>query len=128
MAKSECPCIGDKGCREKRKRDIADAVLLPRFSGLAPYPLLILSVSFGPGNQLLPPHSAPETADNDSADKPSGSGSKASGSGGGDGKVDEEDVKLVVAQTGCSEEKAREALKEEKGDLINASESVNLQL
>lgn len=31
-------------------------------------------------------------------------------------------MKLVVAQTGCTEEKAREALKEEKGDLINASE------
>ncbi|KAK4689875.1 nascent polypeptide-associated complex subunit alpha, partial [Tremellales sp. Uapishka_1] len=44
---------------------------------------------------------------------------KATGS---DAKVDDEDVKLVVAQTGCTEEKAREALKEEKGDLINASE------
>jgi nascent polypeptide-associated complex subunit alpha len=42
-------------------------------------------------------------------------------SSGGDGKVEEDDVKLVVAQTGCTEEKAREALKEEKGDLINAS-------
>lgn len=42
---------------------------------------------------------------------------------GGEGKVEEDDVKLVVAQTGCTEEKAREALREEKGDLINASES-----
>ena len=42
--------------------------------------------------------------------------------GGADIKVEEEDVKLVVAQTGCSEEKAREALKAENGDLINASE------
>lgn len=38
-------------------------------------------------------------------------------------KVEEDDVKLVVAQTGCSEEKARDALKAENGDLINASES-----
>lgn len=29
----------------------------------------------------------------------------------------------MVAQTGCTEEKAREALKAENGDLINASES-----
>ncbi len=42
---------------------------------------------------------------------------------GADVKVDDDDVKLVVAQTGCTEEKAREALKAEKGDLINASES-----
>jgi hypothetical protein len=49
-----------------------------------------------------------------SDDKP-----KASGDG---AKVEEDDVKLVVAQTGCTEEKAREALKEENGDLINASE------
>ncbi|WVR07911.1 hypothetical protein IAU60_004954 [Kwoniella sp. DSM 27419] len=34
--------------------------------------------------------------------------------------VSDDDVKLVVAQTGCSEEKAKEALKAEKGDLINA--------
>jgi nascent polypeptide-associated complex subunit alpha len=39
---------------------------------------------------------------------------------GGSGKVEEEDVKLVVAQTGCTPEKAREALEAEKGDLINA--------
>ena len=43
--------------------------------------------------------------------------------GGADVKVEEDDVKLVVAQTGCTEEKAREALKAENGDLINASES-----
>lgn len=40
----------------------------------------------------------------------------------GSGKVEDEDVKLVVAQTGCTEEKAREALTAENGDLINASE------
>ncbi|GMK56571.1 hypothetical protein CspeluHIS016_0304110 [Cutaneotrichosporon spelunceum] len=39
---------------------------------------------------------------------------------GGSGKVEEEDVKLVVAQTGCTPEKAREALEAENGDLINA--------
>ncbi|EIW71348.1 hypothetical protein TREMEDRAFT_28397 [Tremella mesenterica DSM 1558] len=39
-----------------------------------------------------------------------------------DVKVDEDDVSLVVAQTGCTPEKAREALKAEGGDLINASE------
>ncbi|RSH81008.1 GAL4 enhancer protein [Apiotrichum porosum] len=38
----------------------------------------------------------------------------------GSGKVEDEDVKLVVAQTGCTEEKAREALTAENGDLINA--------
>nr|XP_018260089.1 nascent polypeptide-associated complex subunit alpha [Kwoniella dejecticola CBS 10117]OBR82247.1 nascent polypeptide-associated complex subunit alpha [Kwoniella dejecticola CBS 10117] len=38
----------------------------------------------------------------------------------GDVKISDEDVNLVVAQTGCTEEKAREALKAEKGDLINA--------
>lgn len=46
----------------------------------------------------------------------------AASTDGADVKVEEDDVKLVVAQTGCTEEKAREALKEEKGDLINASE------
>ncbi|KAK1923386.1 NAC domain-containing protein [Papiliotrema laurentii] len=40
--------------------------------------------------------------------------------GGADIKVEEDDVKLVVAQTGCTGEKAREALKAENGDLINA--------
>lgn len=38
------------------------------------------------------------------------------------GKVGEDDVKLVMAQTGCTEEKAKEALEAENGDLINASE------
>ena len=37
-------------------------------------------------------------------------------------KIDEDDVQLVIAQTGKSEEEAREALKAEGGDLINASE------
>lgn len=37
------------------------------------------------------------------------------------GEVDEDEVKLVVAQTGCTEDEARTALKEESGDLINAS-------
>ncbi|EKC99365.1 gal4 DNA-binding enhancer protein 2 [Trichosporon asahii var. asahii CBS 8904] len=36
------------------------------------------------------------------------------------GKVGEDDVKLVMAQTGCTEEKAKEALAAENGDLINA--------
>jgi nascent polypeptide-associated complex subunit alpha len=55
-----------------------------------------------------------EVADKSDEAKPSAST--------GDAKVDDDDVKLVVAQTGCSEEKAREALKAENGDLINASE------
>lgn len=46
---------------------------------------------------------------------------KATGTG-GSGKVEDEDVKLVVAQTGCTEEAARSALEAENGDLINASE------
>ena len=58
-----------------------------------------------------------------SAPELEGSEEKPKASSGGDGKVEEDDVKLVVAQTGCTEEKAREALKEEKGDLINASTS-----
>lgn len=40
----------------------------------------------------------------------------------GDVAIDNEDVKLVVAQTGCDEEAAKKALVEAKGDLINASE------
>lgn len=47
--------------------------------------------------------------------KPAASGEKVD--------VSEEDVNLIVAQTGCTEEKAREALAAENGDLINASES-----
>lgn len=43
-------------------------------------------------------------------------------SGSGAEGVTDEDVQLLIAQTGCTEEKAREALKEENGDLINASE------
>lgn len=67
------------------------------------------------GNLLLaslPSHSAPE---GEAVEKKVGTG--------GSGKVEEEDVKLVVAQTGCTPEKAREALEAENGDLINASES-----
>lgn len=48
---------------------------------------------------------------------------KPAATAGSDVKVDDDDVKLVVAQTGCTEEKAREALKAENGDLINASKS-----
>ncbi len=39
-----------------------------------------------------------------------------------DVKIDDKDVKLLREQTGCSEEKAIEALKANDGDLINASE------
>jgi NACalpha-BTF3-like transcription factor len=46
---------------------------------------------------------------------------KASESG-KDVKIDPKDVKLLREQTGCSEEKAVEALKAADGDLINASE------
>ncbi|WWC92633.1 uncharacterized protein L201_007592 [Kwoniella dendrophila CBS 6074] len=53
------------------------------------------------------------------SDKPAEKSSSTEESG--DVKITEEDVNLVVAQTGCTEEKARAALKEEKGDLINAS-------
>ncbi|KAK8849804.1 nascent polypeptide-associated complex subunit alpha [Kwoniella newhampshirensis] len=51
----------------------------------------------------------------DGTDKPA-----ASTTDGSDVKISEEDVNLVVAQTGCTEDKAREALKAENGDLINA--------
>ncbi|WWD20435.1 nascent polypeptide-associated complex subunit alpha [Kwoniella shandongensis] len=50
----------------------------------------------------------------DGAEKP------ATAESGSDVKISEEDVNLVVAQTGVSEDKAREALKAENGDLINA--------
>lgn len=50
-------------------------------------------------------------------------GEKAAAAPAGDGSVSEDDIKLVMAQTDCSREKAEEALKAEKGDLINASES-----
>jgi len=39
---------------------------------------------------------------------------------GKDVKIDPKDIKLLREQTGCSEEKAVEALKEADGDLINA--------
>ncbi|ODN87719.1 nascent polypeptide-associated complex subunit alpha [Cryptococcus wingfieldii CBS 7118] len=39
-----------------------------------------------------------------------------------DFKVNEEEIQLIVAQTGADEAKAREAYIAEKGDLINASE------
>ncbi|GFZ49873.1 Nascent polypeptide-associated complex subunit alpha [Saitozyma sp. JCM 24511] len=56
---------------------------------------------------------APELVSEDKpAEKPAATG--------GDVTVSEDDVKLVMAQTDCSEEKAREALKAENGDLINA--------
>ncbi|OCF34406.1 nascent polypeptide-associated complex subunit alpha [Kwoniella heveanensis BCC8398] len=54
----------------------------------------------------------------ESGDKPAETPAAA---GGEDVKISDEDVNLVVAQTGCTEEKAREALKAEKGDLINAN-------
>lgn len=57
---------------------------------------------------------APELEGDDDKPKAAATGESAG--------VSEDDVKLVVAQTGCTEEKAREALKEENGDLINASE------
>ncbi|OCF73372.1 nascent polypeptide-associated complex subunit alpha [Kwoniella mangroviensis CBS 8886] len=58
-------------------------------------------------------------------DKPSTTTTTAPTTGeDGDVKISDEDVNLVVAQTGCTEEKAKEALKAEKGDLINASESL----
>ncbi|KAL7419311.1 hypothetical protein Q5752_006149 [Cryptotrichosporon argae] len=50
-------------------------------------------------------------------DAPAGEGAKSAAAGGSG----DEDVKLVVAQTGCTEDAAREALKAENGDLINAT-------
>ncbi|WOO82142.1 Nascent polypeptide-associated complex subunit alpha [Vanrija pseudolonga] len=50
---------------------------------------------------------APELDDSDAKKPASGSGST------------EEDIKLVVAQTGCTEEAARAALEAENGDIIN---------
>jgi NACalpha-BTF3-like transcription factor len=75
----------------------------------------------------LSSHSAPDAEPTDAtktddATSPSTSTSKPPAASGDDVKIDEEDVKLVVAQTGCTEEKAKEALKAENGDLINASE------
>ncbi len=80
------------------------------------------------GNQPIKQNSKMAHADNDTLSAPELEDSSAetkpaapSGDKGGDVKIDDDDVKLIVAQTGCTEEKAREALKEEKGDLINAS-------
>ena len=67
----------------------------------------------------------PEKAQAGDAEKADGeedkSAAPAAGDANSDVKVDEDDVKLVVAQTGCTEDKAREALRAENGDLINAS-------
>jgi len=65
---------------------------------------------------------APELEGEDKAEAGDANTKAAPSAGGADVKVEEDDVKLVVAQTGCTEEKAREALKAENGDLINASE------
>lgn len=53
-----------------------------------------------------------------SAPAPSGEATDASASG--DFKVSDEEIQLIVAQTGVDEAKAREAYISEKGDLINA--------
>ncbi|WVQ95872.1 nascent polypeptide-associated complex subunit alpha [Kwoniella sp. CBS 9459] len=58
----------------------------------------------------------------ESGDKSDETPASGAAAGGEDVKISDEDVNLVVAQTGCTEDKAREALKAEKGDLINASE------
>ncbi|WVW87099.1 hypothetical protein I302_109156 [Kwoniella bestiolae CBS 10118] len=66
---------------------------------------------------------APALEDSDKpASQPATTDAPAPADGDADVKISEEDVNLVVAQTGCTEEKAKEALKAEKGDLINASE------
>lgn len=54
-----------------------------------------------------------------SAPAPSGEATDAAASG--DFKVSDEEIQLIVAQTGVDEAKAREAYISEKGDLINAS-------
>lgn len=63
----------------------------------------------------VPIYSAPDLEAGDKVEKKVGTG--------GSDEIKEEDVGLVVAQTGCTPEKAREALEAEKGDLINASAS-----
>jgi hypothetical protein len=60
-------------------------------------------------------NSAPELVDSESKDKKEGASSSA--------EPDAENVKLVMAQAECSEEKAVEALKKADGDLITASTS-----
>lgn len=54
-----------------------------------------------------------------SAPAPSGEATDAAAAG--DFKVSDEEIQLIVAQTGVDEAKAREAYISEKGDLINAS-------
>lgn len=84
--------------------------------GLAPPPEPCSPSTLAPTPLSLYPRRAPELVSEDKpAEKPAATG--------GDVTVSEDDVKLVMAQTDCSEEKAREALKAENGDLINASES-----
>jgi len=82
------------------------------------FPILPITPFF-----ILPPNRAPELEGEDKAEAGDADAKPTPSAGGADVKVEEDDVKLVVAQTGCSEEKAREALKAENGDLINASES-----
>lgn len=63
-------------------------------------------------------NSAPELVDSESKDKKEVASSSA--------EPDAENVKLVMAQAECSEEKAVEALKKADGDLITASTSTFL--
>lgn len=66
-------------------------------------------------SSLIPPLRPSDS----SAPAPSGEATDASASG--DFKVSDEEIQLIVAQTGVDEAKAREAYISEKGDLINAS-------
>ncbi|KAJ9118247.1 hypothetical protein QFC22_004156 [Naganishia vaughanmartiniae] len=66
---------------------------------------------------LMAGDDAPELVDSESKDKKEGASSA---------EPDAENVKLVMAQAECSEEKAVEALKKADGDLITASESSSL--
>ncbi|KAL0255257.1 nascent polypeptide-associated complex subunit alpha [Cryptococcus deuterogattii R265] len=59
-----------------------------------------------------------EPSADSSAPAPSGEATDAAASG--DFKVSDEEIQLIVAQTGVDEAKAREAYISEKGDLINA--------
>lgn len=72
----------------------------------------LLPHGFSPTNSRFPGRSAPQLVDADKKEKDTSSS----------GEPDAENVKLVMAQAECSEDKAVEALKKADGDLITASE------
>ncbi|KAJ9091581.1 hypothetical protein QFC19_009037 [Naganishia cerealis] len=98
----------DNGAPKSLEDLLADDEYVPAFLPLAINPSRLLTPP--PPTPSVFPVSAPQLVDSEAKDKP------ASGA-----EPDAENVKLVMAQAECSEEKAVEALKKADGDLITAT-------